>query len=86
MALVDILPTPREPRRVDQPPKLLDQVRHAIRMRQYSIRTEDAYVGWIRRFIFFIRLPNGRVVAAELHWYEAHGIGKRKMKIKRYLK
>ncbi len=33
-----------------------------------------------------VRLPNGRVVDAELHWYEAHGIGKRKMKIKRYLK
>jgi hypothetical protein len=33
-----------------------------------------------------VRLPNGRVVDAELHWYEAHGIGKRKMKIKRYFK
>jgi len=32
-----------------------------------------------------VRLANGRVVDAELHWYEAHGIGKRKMKIKRYL-
>jgi len=34
-------------------PKLLDQVREAIRMRHYSIRTEEAYVGWIRRFILF---------------------------------
>ena len=32
-----------------------------------------------------IRLPNGRVLDAELHWYEAHGIGKRMLKIKRYL-
>ena len=32
-----------------------------------------------------IRLPNGAVRAVELHWYEAHGIGKRDMKIKRYL-
>ena len=31
-----------------------------------------------------IRLENGRVVDAELHWYEAHGIGKRGLKIKRY--
>jgi len=31
-----------------------------------------------------IRLANGRVVDAELHWYEAHGIGKRGVKIKRY--
>jgi integron integrase len=36
-----------------QPPKLLDRVRHAIRLRHYSRRTEDAYVGWIRRFIVF---------------------------------
>ncbi len=34
-------------------PKLLDQVRDAIRTRHYSYRTEEAYVGWIRRFIFF---------------------------------
>ena len=41
-----------EPRR----PKLLDQVREAIRARHYSRRTERAYVGWIRRFI----LANGK--------------------------
>ena len=34
-------------------PKLLDQVRQAIRTRHYSIKTEEAYVGWIKRFIFF---------------------------------
>jgi integron integrase len=34
-------------------PKLLDQVRQAIRVKHYSIRTEDTYVGWIKRFIFF---------------------------------
>ena len=32
-----------------------------------------------------IRLRSGRVRKAELHWYEAHGIGKREMKRKRYL-
>ena len=32
-----------------------------------------------------IRLRNGRVRRAELHWYEAHGIGKREFKIKRYI-
>ena len=36
-----------------QPPKLLDQVRHKLRAKHYSIRTEEAYVGWIRRFILF---------------------------------
>jgi hypothetical protein len=32
-----------------------------------------------------IRLPNGALRKVELHWYEAHGIGKRDIKIKRYL-
>ncbi len=30
-----------------------------------------------------IELPDGTVVTAELHWYEAHGIGRKDMKIKR---
>ena len=34
-------------------PRLLDQVRHVIRRLHYSIRTEQAYVDWIRRFILF---------------------------------
>ncbi len=33
--------------------RLLDQVRLAIRTRHYSYKTEKAYVGWIKRFIFF---------------------------------
>ena len=35
------------------PPRLLDQVREVIRMRHYSIRTEDTYLEWIRRYIRF---------------------------------
>jgi integron integrase len=38
-----------------QAPRLLDRVRSAIRVRHYSIRTEQAYVQWIRRFILFHR-------------------------------
>jgi len=34
-------------------PRLLDQVRDAIRVRHYSHRTEETYVQWIRRFILF---------------------------------
>ena len=34
-------------------PKLLDQVRQAIRARHYSDKTEKAYVHWIKRYIFF---------------------------------
>ena len=32
-----------------------------------------------------IRLKSGRIRLAEIHWYEAHGIGKREIKRKRYL-
>lgn len=32
-----------------------------------------------------IRLSNGRIHRAELHWYEAHSIGKKEFKRKRYL-
>ena len=36
-----------------QKSKLLDQVRNKIRVKQYSIRTETAYIGWIKRYIYF---------------------------------
>jgi hypothetical protein len=32
-----------------------------------------------------VKLPSGRTRLAEVHWYEAHGIGRRKVKIKRFL-
>jgi hypothetical protein len=32
-----------------------------------------------------VKLPSGRVRLAEIHWYEAHGTGRRKWKIKRFL-
>jgi len=32
-----------------------------------------------------VRLHSGRIRKAEVHWYEAHGIGRKKMKIKRIL-
>src|SRR5437899_10089534 len=34
-------------------PKLLDQVRDVIRLKHFSIRTEQSYIHWIRRFILF---------------------------------
>ncbi|HQU34905.1 MAG TPA: phage integrase N-terminal SAM-like domain-containing protein, partial [Thermoanaerobaculaceae bacterium] len=42
-----------QPSSESQPPRLLDRVRAALRARHYSPRTEDAYIGWIRRFILF---------------------------------
>ncbi len=41
--------------------RLLDQVRDAIRLKHYSIRTEEADVDWIKRFILFHKTPEGRV-------------------------
>ncbi|MGH7801637.1 MAG: hypothetical protein ACREOW_13590 [Thermodesulfobacteriota bacterium] len=32
-----------------------------------------------------LKLPNGRIRRAEIHWYEAHGIGRKDLKIKYYL-
>ena len=32
-----------------------------------------------------IRLPNGDLREAELHWYDAHGVGRRKIKLKRFV-
>lgn len=34
-------------------PKLLDEMRDALRMRHYSIRTEQSYLQWIKRYILF---------------------------------
>lgn len=38
-----------------------------------------------RKGVANVRLPGGTIRLAEVHWYEAHGIGKVRMKIKRYL-
>ena len=35
--------------------------------------------------VALVRLRNGRIRKAELHWYEAHGIGKKEFKRKRYV-
>ena len=36
-----------------QKPRLLDQVREALRVCHYSIRTEEAYVQWMKRYVLF---------------------------------
>jgi integron integrase len=46
------------------PPPLLEQLREAIRMRHYSIRTEDVYVDWVRRFIVFNGKRHPRTLGA----------------------
>jgi integron integrase len=41
------------PRPGGESPRLLDQLRHLLRVRHYARRTEDCYVDWARRFILF---------------------------------
>ncbi len=53
-------------------------VRHRARLRR-------AYGGlrWRKvKGIANVRLPSGRIRLAEIHWYEAHGVGKREFKLK----
>ena len=53
MSLMRLQVAASDPPATAPKPRLLDQVRQAIRTRQYSYQTEKAYVGWIKRFIFF---------------------------------
>ena len=61
-----MLPIHTAPPSAASPPKLLDQVRTAIRLRHYSPRTEQAYVSWLRRFIVFHGKRHPRELGAAL--------------------
>lgn len=50
---------------MSDPPKLLDRVRDLVRTRHYSLRTEEAYVAWIRRFILFHNKKHPSAMGAE---------------------
>jgi len=55
------------------PPKLLGRLREALRVRHYSIRTEQAYVEWTRRFIHFHALRHpASLGAAEVQAFLTH--------------
>jgi len=47
------------------PPRLLDQVRARIRFKHYSIRTEQAYTDWIKRFVRHFDKMHPREMGAE---------------------
>lgn len=54
-------------------PKLLEQVRDKLRRHHYSLRTEEAYLGWIRRFILFHRKRHPKEMgAAEVEEFLTH--------------
>jgi integron integrase len=44
--------------------RLLDQVREVMRVKHYSLRTEETYVAWIKRFIFFHQKRHPRELGA----------------------
>jgi hypothetical protein len=56
-----------------RPKRLLDRVRDAIRLKHYSIRTEESYVAWIKRYILFHhkRHPN-EMASAEIEAFLTH--------------
>jgi len=57
----------------NQPPKLLDRLRIAIRLKNYSIRTEQAYVAWAERYIRFHKLRHPQEMGApEIEAFLAH--------------
>jgi hypothetical protein len=54
-------------------PKLLDQLRAAIRVRHYSIRTEHSYVAWVRRYCHYHNLRHpAEMGAAEINAFLSH--------------
>ena len=59
-------------------PKLLDQVRDLIRIRHDSTRTEEAYVRWIKEYIFFHDKRHPREMGErEVSNFLSHLAGKR---------
>jgi integron integrase len=63
---------------MSEPPRLLDQLRHQTQVRHYSYRTEQAYVGWVRRFIIFHnRRHPASMGASEVESFLSHLASKR---------
>ncbi|MDO9301585.1 MAG: hypothetical protein Q7T89_09385 [Anaerolineales bacterium] len=57
----------------------------SIRALEYLQKTYG-HARWRKlKGIATVKIPNGQLRRVELHWYEAHGIGKRDIKIKFYL-
>ena len=56
-----------------KPRKLLDQVRNALRTKHYAYRTEESYIQWIRRFIWFYNKRHPKEMAeAEVEAFRTH--------------
>lgn len=71
-------PVQNESNRTPKPPRLLDQLREALRVRHYSLRTEQAYVHWVKRYILFHGKRHPREMGAQeveafLSWLAVEG-------------
>ena len=56
-----------------QKPKLLDQVRYLLQTKHYSLRTERAYVFWIKRYIYFHQMRHpAKMGKTELERFLSH--------------
>lgn len=65
--------TPRSDGNTRPAPRLLDQMRERIRYKHYSLRTEKAYVFWVRSFIRFHGLKHPKLMGApEVERYLTH--------------
>ncbi len=51
---------------------LSDKVRDVLRVKHYSLRTEEAYLGWMRRYILFHKQTG---LGCEIRWIERQRIG-----------
>ncbi len=60
-------------------------VQHSIRILNFLQKTYGRGRWRKLKGVATVLLEDGRMRSAEVHWYEAHGIGKRQMKIKHYL-
>jgi len=58
---------------VDKKPKLIEQLREALRVRHYSRKTEATYIHWVKRFIFFHHVRHPREMAEpEINAFLSH--------------
>ena len=57
----------------------------SVKVRSFLRKTYSRGRWRKRKGIGTVRLPNGKLHRVELHWYEAHGIGKRDLKIKNWM-
>jgi integron integrase len=68
---MNVIPHPAATRSAEAP-RLLEKTRRAIRVRHYSLRTEEAYLGWVNRFFRFHRRHPRELEADEINRFLTH--------------